>query len=122
MATLPTSPTLPLLHLLPDSQPAISCFGLHIDELVQRQNFAYERAKAKAQAEGVDEEDAHAIASMTLWHADFADGIFLYISDNDLFRVTADLPGELYVANGCRELDLYDYGYVADILRERLTS
>lgn len=119
MATLPTSTYSPLLD---NGQPAISCFGLSIDEIVERQNFAYERAKAKAQAEGADEEDAHAIASMTLWHADFPDGLFLYISDNDLFRVTADLPGELYVANGCRELDLYDYGYVADILRERLTS
>jgi hypothetical protein len=108
--------------LLANGQPAVSCFGMHIDEIVQRQNFAYERAKAKAQAEGADEQDAQDIASMTLWHGFFPDGICLYISDNDLFRVTADLPGELFAANGCRELDFYDYGYVADILRERLAS
>lgn len=108
--------------LLANGQPTISCFGMHIDEIVQRQNFAYERAKAKAEAEGVCEQDAKDIASMTLWHGEFSTGIFLYISDNDLFRVAADLPGELYVANGCRDLDFYDYGYVADVLRERLAS
>jgi hypothetical protein len=108
--------------LLASGQPAISCFSLPIDELVSRQNFAYERAKAQAQAEGVDDEDAQEIARMTLWHSEFPAGFFLYVSDNDLFRVAADLPNELFVANGCRELDFYDYGYVADVLRERLAS
>lgn len=108
--------------LLANGQPAVSCFNLPIDELVQRQNLAYKRAKAQAQAEGADEGDAQSIASMTLWHGEFSTGIFLYISDNDLFRVAADLPGQLLRANGCRNLDFYDYGYVADVLRERLTS
>jgi len=110
------------MHYLSTPTPVVSCFTLPIDELVQRQNFAYERAKAQAQTEGADAEDARAIASMTLWHSEFSNGLYMCIRDNELFRVAADLPGELLVANGMRELDFYDYGYVADVLRERLAS
>lgn len=115
-------PTPPASSLLDNGQPAISCFLLTQAEVVRRLNLAHERAEAQAKAENAHSDEALHIAKFTLWHTDFPNGLLLLVCDSELFRLTADLPSELLRANGGQQLDLWDYSYVADLLRDWLTS
>jgi hypothetical protein len=113
---------------LANGQPAISCFALSEAELLRRLDSAHGRADRLA-AQEVPTGDATALMQALiyagrgqLWHANFPDGLRLLVCDNQLFRLTADLPGQLLAANDGRALDFFDYGYVADVLREWLLS
>jgi hypothetical protein len=113
---------------LTNGQPAISCLNLNATELYRRVNAAHDKADklvAALPCELAGEDlvsEAIRISRHILWHADFADGLRLWVCDNQLFRLVADLPSQLQEANNEQRLDFYDYGYVADVLRELLTE
>jgi hypothetical protein len=113
---------------LANGQPAISCLNLNPQELHRRTTAAYDRAqqKLKSQSDNLHGEDlvaqAMQIARGILWLEDFATGLRFLVCDRRLFRVAADLPSQLEEANGGQALDFWDYGYVADELRELLTE
>jgi hypothetical protein len=112
---------------LANGQPAISCFAISQEELVRRLTVAHERAQEVAAQQGATNDTDHldellAAGRNQLWHADFPIGLKLLVCDNELFRVTADLPSQLLAANSGQTLDFFDYGYVADVLREWLAD
>lgn len=112
---------------LANGQPAISCLNIKLEELTRRTNAAHDRAQQelKAQADKLQGQDlmqlALELARHTLWHEDFSAGLKFMVCDRRLFRVAADLPSQLEEANEGQPLDFWDYGYVADELRELLT-
>jgi hypothetical protein len=109
---------------LTNGQPAISCFHLSPGVLDVRTTRAAERVNQEVHKlrrglpDGELLAEYAAIARRTLWHDDFAQGLKLLVCDKFLFRVTAELPEQLEEANGNEPLDFWDYGYVADVLRE----
>jgi hypothetical protein len=112
---------------LANGQPVISCFTISLTELVRRSMAAHERAQEVAAQQGATSaadfvEELTAAGRNQLWHADFPTGLKLLVCDNELFRLTADLPSQLLEANGGQPLDFFDYGYVADVLREWVTD
>lgn len=115
MTTLPNS-TSPLLD---NGQPAISCFAISQAELVRRQTAAHLRAEAISQQE---ETEPYVVGRTQLWHEECPQGLVLAVCDEQLFRLTAFLPFVLLEMNGGQPLDFYDYGYVADVLRDALQS
>jgi hypothetical protein len=106
--------------------PTISCFSASREELARREAAAHARAKALARQQEPDPERQEAAASeigqYLLWHVDFPATFRLLVCDAFLFRLTADLAHELPEANDGQPLDYWDYGYVADILREALVD
>lgn len=113
---------------LANGQPAISCFNLNWAELKRRNDVAHQRAAkearelSKGQPEQALLEQYAQVARSILWHTDFADGLRLLVCDRELFEVAAGLPLDLEGANGEQPLDFWDYGYVADLLRELLAT
>lgn len=112
---------------LANGQPAICCFALSPADLARRVSAAHERACAllaqqpPASPAEAAAERAH-LSRYQLWHEDFTLGLKLLVCDTPLYRLTADLPGQLQAANGEQPLDFWDYAYLADVLRELLTS
>jgi hypothetical protein len=111
---------------LANGQPAISCFGLSSSLLDQRSTRAQGRLdkQIKEIPKGLPENEfimeCAAVMRSILWHDDFVHGLKFLVCDKLLYRVTADLPSQLEEANDNEPLDFWDYGYVADMLRELL--
>jgi hypothetical protein len=113
---------------LANGQPAISCFNLSWAELKRRNDLAHERANAQTKELPKDLPDLELIgryaeiARAIMWHTDFPAGLKLLVCDTELFEVAARLQTDLQDANGGQGLDFWDYGYVADLLRELLSE
>lgn len=113
---------------LDNGQPAISCFLLNWAELKRRNDLAHERAAKELRKISVGlannelYEHLAEIAHNTLWHTDYPAGLKMRVCDTELFEVAARLPLDLLDANGGEPLDFWDYGYVADLLREMLSE
>lgn len=104
---------------LAKGRPVVSCFALSKEELVARQDAAHARAEQLAQKEGVNSYD---LGRFLLWHVECPFGLKATICDEELFRLTAFLPETLQEMNGGQPLDFFDYGYVADVVREYLAE
>ncbi len=104
---------------LANGQPAISCFTISQAELVRRQTAAHLRAEAIGQQEDTA---PYVVGRTQLWHEECPRGLKLAVCDEQLYRLTAFLPFVLLEMNGGQALDFYDYGYVADVLREALLA
>ena len=102
---------------LANGQPAISCFALSQPEMLRREEAAHRRAERLAKQE---QTHPYEIGRFQLWHVECPLGLRLVVCDNELFRLTAYLPADLLEMNGGQPLDFFDYGYVADVLRELL--
>jgi hypothetical protein len=113
---------------LANGQPAISCINLSWAELKRRNDLAHQQAEEKTRVLVKEEpsQDAvthyAAVACFAMWHTDFPAGLKMMVCDTELFEVAARLPMDLLDANGGEPLDFWDYGYVADVLRELLTE
>ena len=119
MATLLT----PVCYPLPDNgRPTLSCFALTLAESVRRIDAAHARAEAQAKAENAHPDDAHCLATLTLWHTEFPEGLRTLVRECELFRLTIDLPRDLVKANGDHPLDFWDYAYLCDLLRDALAD
>jgi hypothetical protein len=104
---------------LTNGQPAISCFTISQQEVVRRETAAHLRAERLAEQE---ETSPYEVGRFQLWHVECRAGLKLLVCDEELFRLTAYLPADLLEMNGGQALDFFDYGYVADVLRELLTE
>lgn len=112
------------LLLSGQGNPAISLTHIGLRLLLEREQAATRRAQALAAQEfepGELKKDADWFGRGILWHDAFPQGLRLLVCDTPLYRLTALLSFDLPSMNN-GPLDYYDYGYVADVLRELLAD
>ena len=111
---------------LGNAAPAISCFCLPGSVWQARTHAAEQRAAAEAAANpntvaaALGRSATDAAGQAMLWHPEFPTGFRLFVCDLPLYCLTAILSEQLRQMNGGRWLDMHDYGYLADVLRDAI--
>lgn len=108
------------LHATPTT-PTISCAGLLCDEFVRRVELANDRVEKLAD---VNNRPENTYGQEILWHLSFPKAFVEMMVMTPLHEVVSVLDGDCPWSNwgDCPELELIDYCYLADILRDALAD
>jgi hypothetical protein len=103
---------------LPATVPALSCFALTLNQYCDRIDAA-EELEDQMQAHY---NNKHAYGREILWHPAFAAEYIAMIGRMPLTEVACWHGGLDTWCHDGKPLDLYDYAYIADLLREGLAD